>query len=279
MDWHRTDYPAGRASSVVLGSQKGDYASYKKFMMAQIAELIDSYHPGNIWFDGEWDNRALDWQFDDIYDLIHAKRTLVANNNHQALRDKEDISLFERDLPGENAAGFSAGQTAAADRPVEQCDVIQNNVWGYRIGEKSFRTDVEVVAMVARAAAKGANLLMNIGPDGSGQLPARAVDVMARVGAWFEKNGESIYGTEAGGVAIGKSVVSTRKGDVLYLHFLDPHVSKVAFALKGKLVAATCLGGAGRATAEQTASGDAVVTLARPEGCAVDCVVKVEVAR
>ena len=279
MDWHRKDYPAGRSSSVVLGNQQGDYAAYKKFMMAQITELIDSYHPGNIWFDGEWDNRSLDWQFDDLYDLIHSKRTLVANNNHQALRDKEDISLFERDLPGENASGFSAGQTAAVDRPVEQCDVIQGSVWGYRIGEKKFRTDAEVVAMVARAAAKGANLLMNIGPDGSGQLPARAVEVLARVGAWFEKNGESIYGTTAGGVAIGRSVVSTRKGDVLYLHFLDPRVSKVAFALSGKIVSVECLGGAGTAKAERTASGDAVVSLVRPADCAADCVVKVVISR
>ena len=29
---------------------------------------------------------AFDWQFDDIFDLIHSKKTLVANNNHQPIR-------------------------------------------------------------------------------------------------------------------------------------------------------------------------------------------------
>lgn len=48
MDWHRKDYPAGSVAKSVLGNQKGDYASYKAFMMGQIAELIDSYRPGNI---------------------------------------------------------------------------------------------------------------------------------------------------------------------------------------------------------------------------------------
>lgn len=287
MDWHRKDYPAGSSASRVLGAQKGDYPSYKKFMMAQIAELIDRYRPGCIWFDGEWEHakhqadgtwqRTLDWEFDDIYDLIHARKTLVANNNHQPIRPKEDIQLFERDLPGENAdAGFSAHQPVTKDRPIEQCDVLQHDVWGYRIGA-AFRSPEEVVAMVARAAAKGSNLLMNIGPDGSGRLPGRAVEVMARVGAWFDRNGESIYGTQAGGVSLGKSVVSTCKGDTLYLHFLDPAVNKIAFSLTGDVVSATCLGSGSSVRVERTASGDAVVTVARPAGDAFDLVVKVVV--
>ena len=228
MDWHRKDYPAGSAARAVFGNQKGDYASYKKFMMGQITELIDSYHPGNIWFDGEWEHvqhkgnewiRHLDWEFDDIYDLIHSKKTLVANNNHQPIRPKEDIQLFERDLPGENATGFSAGQTVAQDRPIEQCDVIQKNVWGYKIAERSFRTPEEVCAMICRSAAKDSNMLMNIGPDGSGQLPAKAVEAMLAMGPWMAANGEAIYGTRGAGLvknADGSETAKTRKGDVVY---------------------------------------------------------------
>jgi len=241
MDWHRKDYPAGSVARTILGDQKGDYASYKKFMLGQIGELIARYHPGSIWLDGEWEHahcqddgtwkRTLDWEFDDIYDFIHERRTLVANNNHQPIRAKEDIQLFERDLPGEDGdAGFSRNQPVVNDRPVEQCDVIQSNVWGYRIGERGFRAAPDVVAMVARAAAKGSNLLMNIGPDGSGRLPAKAVAVLGEVGQWFGKNGESIYGTDAGGFSLGKAVVSTRAGGVLYLHFLDPKTNVFEFA-------------------------------------------------
>ena len=288
MDWHRKDYPAGTAAQKVFGKQKGDYVSYKKFMMAQITELIDSYHPGNIWFDGEWEHashqpdggweRTLDWEFDDIYDLIHSKKTLVANNNHQPIRAKEDIQLFERDLPGDNSdAGFSANQPVTRDRPIEQCDVIQDNVWGYRINERKFRTAPDVVAMLARAAANDANLLMNIGPDGSGRLPAKAVEVMAEVGKWMEKNGESIYGTRAGGIGLLKDVVSTRKGNVLYLHFINPAVDKFAFKLNGEIIAATYLADGKTVRVERTASGDAVVTIVRPQNCKYDIVVKMAV--
>ena len=281
MDWHRKDYPAGGVAKAVLGNQKGDYKSYKKFMMDQIAELIDSYHPGNIWFDGEWEQYdksvggTFDWEFDDIFDLIHSKKTLVANNNHKPIRAKEDLQLFERDLPGENGTGFSAGQTVTRDRPLEQCDVIQNNVWGYKIGEKSFRSAENVVEMLACAAANDANLLMNIGPDGSGQLPAKAVEVLGKVGKWMEKNGESIYGTTAGGVRLLKDVVSTRKGDTLYLHFLNPAVSKFAFKLNGEIAEAKYLACGSAVPVERMASGDAVVTINRPNNCKFDIVVKI----
>ena len=58
-------------------------------MLAQIEELIDGYRPGVIWLDGEWEHakrqkdgtwsRTLDWDFDTIYDLLHANHVLVAN--------------------------------------------------------------------------------------------------------------------------------------------------------------------------------------------------------
>jgi len=290
MDWHRPDYPTGRERQArsTLKNRNEDYASYKRFMMAQITELIDRYHPGNIWFDGEWDHashqedgswkRTLDWGFDDIYDLIHSKRTLVANNNHQPIRPKEDIQLFERDLPGDNSdAGFSANQPVTRDRPIEQCDVLQKKVWGYKIGEKDFRTAEDVVAMVARAAAKDSNLLMNIGPDGSGRLPEKAVAVMAEVGSWFAANGEAIYATRAGGVSAGKAVVSTRKGDALYLHFLDPAVNEISFRLNGEVVSARYLADGRSVPVTRAADGRATVAVVRPKDNAFDIVVKIVV--
>ena len=245
LDWHRADYTPGRACNAVVRPRQPNYASYKKYMMDQIAELCTWYHPGNIWFDGEWDHidkdrgGNFDWQFDDIFDLIHSHKVLVANNNHKNIRPKEDIQLFERDLPGEGSM-FSRGMTVVQDRPLEQCDVLQKNVWGYRIGEHNFLTPEQVVAMTAKSAAKGANMLMNVGPDGSGRFPRQCVEILAAVGKWFRQNGESIYGTEAGGVFQGGQVVSTRKGGTLYIHFLDPAVKDFSFLADGQRVTVHC---------------------------------------
>lgn len=68
--------------------------------------------------------------------------------------------------------------------------------------------------MVCRSAAKDSNLLMNIGPDGSGLLPAKAVEVMAEVGKWMAANGDAIYGTRGAGIvknADGSETAKTTK--------------------------------------------------------------------
>ncbi len=276
MDWHRPDYFFN--SNIVERIQlpverKPDYPAYKKFMLAQIGELIENFKPGNIWFDGEWNDYKNDWQLEDIYSFIHSKKVLVANNNHKAPRDSEDIQLFERDLPGVGTS-FSKDQPVYQDRPIEQCDVIQDNVWGYRIGETKFRTAEDVVAMVARAAAKGANLLMNIGPDGSGQLPERAVTVMKDVGVWFRKNGEAIYKTDACPLADGSAVVTTRRGNIVYVHFLDPAKTSFTVDTTDAIASATYLETGKPAKVSRDAKGKPVVTIERAACNKFDVVVK-----
>ena len=133
---------------------------------------------------------------------------------------------------------------------------------------------------MVRAAAKDSNLLMNIGPDGSGQFPAEAVSAMAEVGRWFAVNGESVYGTRAGGVGKGRQVVSTRKGDdVLYLHFLDPEVDAFSFRFSGKVASATLLDGGRPVDAVCSADGTLAVTLPEAgQNSRFDRVVKIRVA-
>lgn len=284
MDWHRSDYPAGESTRIIHPDQKGDYPTYKRFMLDQIAELIDSYRPGCIWFDGEWEHapcrngvwtRTLDWEFDDLYDLIHSKHVLVANNNHQPIREKEDVQLFERDLPGMGSDSLmSKHQPVADDRPLEQCDVIQKSAWGYKIGEMDFRMPEDAVTLLVRAASKGSNLLLNIGPDGSGRLPEEAVKVLRHVGEWIDVNGESVYGTRAGHVSLLRDVVSTCKDDVLYLHFLNPKISKFAFSAQCEFGNPVCLDKRFSANLERTSSGDVVVTVKRPSDYKFDVVVR-----
>ena len=79
--------------------------------------------------------------------------------------------------------------------------------------------------MVCRSAAKDSNLLMNIGPDGSGQLPAKAVEVMAEVGKWMSANGDAIYGTRGAGLvknADGSETAKTRKDGKTFTIALKP---------------------------------------------------------
>ena len=49
--------------------------------------------------------------------------------------------------------------------------------------------------MLCDVVAKGGNLLLNVGPDADGNLPAEALERMEAIGQWLDKNGHAIYST------------------------------------------------------------------------------------
>ena len=232
IDWTRDDYPTGRTGhGTGKDPKKANWTSYYQFMNAQLTELLTNYGEiGAIWFDGHWDHDKdsvpFDWQLPEQYELIHRLQPacLVGNNHHITPYPGEDIQIFERDVPGENKAGLS-GQ-AIGRLPLETCQTM-NGMWGYKVADQNYKSTTELIRLLVRTAAKGANLLLNVGPQPNGELPATALARMKEMGEWLEQNGQAIYRTEAGGIQMGDSLVSTRRGQVLYLHVLDPNLTEI----------------------------------------------------
>ena len=229
IDWMRDDYPMGRTGrGVGKDTAKADWPHYFAFMNRQLTELLTQYGAVRaIWFDGWWDHDqtkpAFDWQLPEQYALIHRLQPacLVGNNHHQQPNEGEDLQFFERDVPGENKAGLS-GQ-AIGRLPLETCETM-NGMWGYKVADQNYKSADQLIQLLVRTASKGANLLLNVGPQPDGNLPAVAVERLEAMGEWLQVNGESIYGTVAGSLGDGKNVVSTRRGTKVYVHILDASI-------------------------------------------------------
>ncbi|MCF0199074.1 MAG: alpha-L-fucosidase [Bacteroidaceae bacterium] len=249
LDWRREDYPLGRTGhGTHRDTTKADWASYYAFMNRQLTELLTGYGPvGAIWFDGYWDHDSdavpFDWQLTEQYELIHRLQPacLVGNNHHVNVHPGEDIQIFERDVPGENTAGYS-GDMAISRLPLETCQTM-NGMWGYKIVDQNYKSTEELLRLLVRTAGKGANLLLNIGPQPNGELPATALQRLREMGQWLRTNGESIYGTTAGDLAEQPWGVTTRKGSALYLHLLHHTDDTLVLPLTCKVKKATLLDG------------------------------------
>ena len=236
IDWGRPDYPHGRTGRETgVDLTQPDWQGYYGFMNRQLTELLTNYGPIRcIWFDGWWDHdedsAPFDWQLDEQYALIHRLQPscLVANNHHQAPFEGEDIQIFERDLPGENTAGYS-GQ-AISRLPLETCNTM-NGMWGYKVVDTNYKSVPELVRYIVRAAGLGVNLLLNIGPQPDGSLPAAALDRLRGVGEWMRANGETIYGTEGAPFEAQQWGTATVNGDKMYVHVLDTQAAE-----NGKIV-------------------------------------------
>ena len=281
IDWWREDAPRGRTG---LGTgrpaDKEDADAYFDFMKAQLTELLTQYgEVGAIWFDGVWDqdrNPSFDWRLDELYSLIHRLQPacLIVNNHHLTPFEGEDVQAFERDLPGENTAGLS-GQ-AISRLPLETCQTM-NGMWGYKITDQNYKSVGTLVQYLVGAAGRGANLLLNIGPQPDGALPAAAVERLEGIGEWLRANGETVYGTEAGPVAPRDWGVTTRKGDKVYVHVLNWPDEELFVPVTGeKVVRAARFADGGRLTFRQDDAG-VTVRLGERDAEAPDFIVELTV--
>lgn len=242
IDWYREDCPRGRTG---LGTGRphpeGDWASYYSFMNNQLTELLTRYGPiGAVWFDGWWDqdqNPGFDWQLDEQYALVHRLQPacLVANNHHQHPFEGEDIQIFERDLPGENEAGLS-GQ-AIAGLPLETCQTM-NGMWGYKITDQQYKPARTLIRYLVGAAGRDANLLLNIGPQPDGDLPAVAVERLHEIGRWMEVYAPTVRGTRGGPVAPRPWGVTTHRDNTVFVHILELQDRQLFLPLEHKVVRA-----------------------------------------
>ncbi len=90
--------------------------------------------------------------------------------------------------------------------------------WSWKPEDK-IKSAGEVIHVLAQCAGGDGNLLLDVGPMPDGRIEPRQVAVLKQVGAWLDKNGESIYGTRGGPWKPTKGHRQHTQGK----HYLCPH--------------------------------------------------------
>ncbi|MEI6075507.1 MAG: alpha-L-fucosidase [Verrucomicrobiota bacterium] len=196
MDWHSSDWGTRRAwNDVATGTP--DMDRYSAYMKGQLKELVTWYHPGILWFDGEWESPWTHERGADLYSYLRAlDPKLIINNRVGKARagmegmdtGKERVGDYgtpEQQIP---PAGFGPG----ADW--ETCMTL-NDHWGYNRHDNNWKSPETIIQNLCDIASKNGNYLLNVGPTSEGLIPQPSVDRLAEVGAWMQVNGEAIYGS------------------------------------------------------------------------------------
>jgi len=189
-----------------------------------------------------WDKPDADWHLDRTYALIHKLQpaALIIPNHHQTPRPGEDVQTFERDLPGQNTAGFNTNYVSS-QLPLESSDTLNEN-WGFNIGDSKYKSAAELERRLVRAAGNNSNLLMNIGPYPNGEIDPQFVSRLHEIGEWMSKYGDSIYNTRGGPIPPGDWGVTTQKENKIYVHVLNWSAPMLALApVSRKITAAHML--------------------------------------
>lgn len=187
IDWTHPDYPEFLKDSVkyILSSDYSRWNRFRAFTQAQIVELGQLYNPDILWFDGDWEHSAEQWESEKIRSLVLARNPKAIINGR--LQGWGDYVTPEQNVP----------VSTPAYPWWELCMTINNN-WGYQPKDTNWKTPFEIITIFADAVSHGGNLLLDIGPRADGTIPEEQAHVLRELGSWNSRNGEAIFGTVAG---------------------------------------------------------------------------------
>jgi alpha-L-fucosidase len=220
VDENHPNYPNRGRPHELPGPEPGDQPDeekYMAFLRAQVRELCTKY--GEIhgfW----WDAQRLGRKDPAVNQMIRSLQPKAVINNRGF--DGGDFSTPERDYDD------SVNTRQYFDRPVEACESVGYQSWGYRVDE-DYYSDAYLMRNIQKILAKGGNYLLNIGPKADGSMPEEGAAIFRRIGKWYRAVKESLVGVEpAGEMSSNRNVLLTRRGETVYVHLVkEPDTSSV----------------------------------------------------
>jgi alpha-L-fucosidase len=176
--------------------------------LPQLEELITGYDPDIIW----WDTGAML-----PYELA---RSMFDRANEL----KPSIVMDARNGAYYNGESYYDYQSTP-DKPryfrprtgYWEAIPTTNESYGYNKWDKSYKDPTALINLLAEAASKGGNVLLDVGPMGNGKFAPEDMQVLEGIGRWMKVNGEAIYGADRTPLPVQPWGTSALKGNELYL--------------------------------------------------------------
>lgn len=237
-DWYRDDYPVDYPAPDYSFREERELDSaslarmdhYITFMKNQLTELVEEYNSFLIWFDGEWEWAWTHEMGTDMYKFLRGMNDKLLINNRvdkgrDGMGDISRSSVFAGDFatPEQEVGAFDNKYAW------ETCMTIGEQ-WAWKPDDK-LKSTKECIHTLLQTVGGDGNLLLNVGPMPDGRIEQEQVDILAEMGQWLSVNGEAVYGTRGGPYLPSEALVSTHKGQRIYLHLLKGQGKKLVLPL------------------------------------------------
>lgn len=233
IDWHHRDFtldflhpmrndPATRA-------QQRSMPKYAAYMRAQMRELLTWFGPVDlVWFDfsypeperpkiagwqaDHWVGKGpLDWEADQLLAVVRELAPQAVVNDRLGIAG--DYASCEQYQPTQ------LPQLGGRPLPWEACMTL-NDTWAYNREDRNWKSDALVLRALVDSVATGGNLLLNVGPNGRGELNGPTRAILESVGEWMHLHGRAITGCGPSAFKAPDGCRYTQRGDRLYVHLL-----------------------------------------------------------
>ena len=237
IDWRHPDFPHygdrqhPMRNDPAYSNENRDFNRYLDYFHAQVREVCSNYGKLDLlWFDFSYDGlRGEAWRATELMEMVRSLQPDVVINNRLEVSGEGYGSLAEcRPMPyhGDFVTPEKMipphGLLDVEGRPLvwESC-VTMNEHWGYCATDNFYKPAPMLIKQLVECVSKGGNMILNVGPDATGRFPQQSLEILAEMGRWMDRNGESIYGCGPAGMEKPEYGRITRKGNTLYYHLYE----------------------------------------------------------
>ena len=203
-DWHHPHYHIDHLhplrhlpkEEAIEENRKRDMKIYTEYLYNQVEELMTGYGEiYELWFDNSLEPSGKfpylrgkdhnDWDSENLVKMIRKHQPHILINNRLDWDDFDFLSA-EQSMPKECL-------TYKGERALwEECQT-HNDSWGYFRDSGANRSFGRLLSMLCETVSKDGNFLLNVGPDGRGNLDPRSKELLDEFALWMDDNRESIY--------------------------------------------------------------------------------------
>ncbi len=204
--------PKDRNPNYDISKHPDRWQNFIDYTRNQLNEITTDYGKLDIlWLDGCWvmPKSSINKHVEEFckypYDLSIDMPKIAARARHS----QPGMLIVDRWVQGPYEDYLTPEQKTpekALTVPWESC-ITMGNAWGW-VPNDSYKPSRELIQLLVNIVAKGGNLLLGFGPDGSGEFDPQVYQRLEEMGAWLKSNSEAIYGT--------RPVAPFREGNLAY---------------------------------------------------------------
>ena len=237
IDWHHPDYPHygdkfhPLRNDPTQENSGRDFDRYLDYMHGQIREICTNYGKLDLlWFDFAYgDLRGEAWRGTELANMVRSLQPDVLIDNRIEVSGEGFGSLYQCDpkpyhgdfVTPEKFIPPQGIRDVNGDPMVWEACITMNNNWGYCPTDHNYKPASLLIKKLVECVSKGGNMILNVGPDGDGNIPPESVEILAQIGDWMAKNGESIRGCGPSSLEKPEFGRITRSADHLYFHIFE----------------------------------------------------------
>ncbi len=234
--WSDQESPEYIHNNVMHEVSEEAHQEYLDYLNNNVRQLMTEYGKIDLLFLDYTSKYKADG---DYYDRERLLNTIYSNQPEIIVNDrlsfyKDDVRDFDYYTP-EICVPNQPPQVKGCDVVWETCCTMNDN-WGYCDTDFNYKSLESLTTGLMGCVSMNGNLLLNVGPDETGKIPAMSVQKLQELAKWNLAHNEAVCGAGKAEYTPPFGTCYTQKGNILYLYFLQQPMGDVILPeLNGKI--------------------------------------------